>query len=169
MTSPGNQHCANCIGTLPFPISVCRDEHKWNRNTCHQRRTVPLGDRQNEQIHTSSLHTNLVTGWGVDSTGRWGPAPPTAINPRRRRPHYRYPPKAFEDIRNGKKTTTIPLVSLKTVTTSSQITLDLWGTGKREERETRIKGRRKAEKGKGRTGGEGRLAAPRWFLTVGAP
>ena len=23
MTSPGNQHCANCIGTLSFPIFVC--------------------------------------------------------------------------------------------------------------------------------------------------
>ena len=24
MASPGNQHCANCIGTLPFPIRVLK-------------------------------------------------------------------------------------------------------------------------------------------------
>ena len=25
MASPGNQHCANCIGTLSFPIAdICR-------------------------------------------------------------------------------------------------------------------------------------------------
>ena len=24
MASPGNQHCANCIGTLSFPIVECR-------------------------------------------------------------------------------------------------------------------------------------------------
>jgi len=25
MASPGNQHCANCIGTLSFPITVLED------------------------------------------------------------------------------------------------------------------------------------------------
>ena len=24
MASSGNQHCANCIGTLSFPIDICR-------------------------------------------------------------------------------------------------------------------------------------------------
>jgi len=57
-----------------------------------------------------------------------------------------------------KKTTTIPLVSLKTVTTSSQIPLAGF-MGDREKGGKR--NTNKGEKGKGRTGGEGRLAAPR--------
>ena len=30
MASPGNRHCANCIGTLPFPIKPrVREEREW--------------------------------------------------------------------------------------------------------------------------------------------
>jgi len=30
MASPGNRHCANCIGTLPFPLKPrVREEREW--------------------------------------------------------------------------------------------------------------------------------------------
>jgi len=48
MASPGNQHCANCIGTLSFPISS--HVYKWIRHrfekVCQQTSVSPTWRRQ---------------------------------------------------------------------------------------------------------------------------
>ena len=40
MASPGNQHCANCIGTLSFPI-CSHDRRPWVHTTCSES-TMPF-------------------------------------------------------------------------------------------------------------------------------
>ena len=56
MAGPGNQHCANCIGTLSFPI--------YRPSACIYRRTVRAeGDAE----HILKLKcTKLDFGWGSD-------------------------------------------------------------------------------------------------------
>ena len=48
IASPGNQHCANCIGTLSFPISS--HVYKWIRHrfekVCQQTSVSPIWRRQ---------------------------------------------------------------------------------------------------------------------------
>jgi len=64
MTSPGNQHCANCIGTLSFPaaqnMSVRNSAHrgKWSQLTPPEKMDEKLKreNMQKEQLSMFKLY-----------------------------------------------------------------------------------------------------------------
>ena len=45
MVGPGNRHCANCIGTVSFPISLTAGSTNWNLGeTFHNSKSKPCGE-----------------------------------------------------------------------------------------------------------------------------
>jgi len=52
LASPGNRHCASCIGTLSFPIGA-----KWN----HRRAAAMAGSAQNGDVAITGIRVLLCS------------------------------------------------------------------------------------------------------------
>ena len=66
MASPGNQHCANCIGTLSFPTSIlrlsCRNANSiTNTHFAQCKRSIAVRNKPHRYVNSPAIwdHTAL--------------------------------------------------------------------------------------------------------------
>ena len=58
MTSPGNQHCASCVGTLSFPILDTEISYHYTWRSIH---TTSVNGPSSRPVFTAAQSTRIYT------------------------------------------------------------------------------------------------------------